>query len=83
MNIKNYLQKYLKHGYCIVQGGYVAINDCAIYDVWSAEIEPDASEHTKLCLYDANNMLMASIDIDLIKDIEIIKMNEENEIIND
>lgn len=83
MNVKNYLQKHLKYGYCIVQGGYVAINDCAIYDVWSAEIEPDASEHTKLCLYDANNMLIASIDISLIKDIEIIKMNKENEIIND
>lgn len=75
------IEHYFKIGYYIVQGGYVVINDCAIFDVWTVELDADASSN-KLHLLDANNMLMASIDSDLIKDIDIITMDENNEIID-
>ena len=80
MNIN---QVFNQHDEIIVQNGIVVINDVAIYDVWSASIENDAGTNVKICMYDMNGMLMSSIDVDLIHNIEIIKMNENNKIIGD
>lgn len=73
-------EKQMNNDNYIVQNGIVAINNIAIYDVWSIEIEPDASEKTKICLYDMNNMIIASIDIDLIKDIDVVKRDERGDL---
>ena len=80
MKFEEFFKKEMKDGYCIVQNGIVAINDVAIYDVWSMEIEPDASEEPKICLYDTNNMLMASIDLDLIQDIDVVKRDKRGDL---
>lgn len=74
MKFEKFIKKFTNDNY-IVQNGIVAINDFAIYNVWEINIE-----EYKLCLYDMNNMLMASIDIDLIKDIDITKRNKEGEL---
>ena len=76
-------QVFNQHDEIIVQNGIVVVNDVAVYDVWSASIEDDTGTNVKMCMYDMNGMLMSSIDVDLIHDIEIIKMNENNEIIGD
>ena len=73
------MNEAIVNGHKIVQGGHVTINEFTTYDVWELCIEDDAGEHTKLCLYDANNMLMGSIDVDLIDDIEVdIRDHEGN-----
>jgi len=79
MKFENF-KKQMNNDYYIVQNGIVAINDIAIYDVWSIEIELDVGEKPKICLYDMNNMLMASIDIDLIQDIDVVKRDERGDL---
>ena len=79
MKFENF-KKQMYDDYYIVQNGIVAINDVAIYDVWSIEIELEAGEKPKICLYDTNNMLMTSIDIDLIQDIDVVKRDKRGDL---
>lgn len=80
MKFENINSKFVNDS-LIVQNGHVTINEFTTYDVWELCIEDDAGEHTKLCLYDTNNMLMGSIDIDLIDDIDIDLRDHEGNLI--